>query len=81
MISVTVKIHPSFQRVLSQVTTREPFDVLLQKGTTVEQLLRDKIVSLMEIPKLILVNGSHAEKGQLLKDGDRVSLFSPVAGG
>jgi sulfur carrier protein len=34
-----------------------------------------------EIPKIILVNGIHGKKDQILKDGDVVSVFPPVAGG
>jgi molybdopterin synthase sulfur carrier subunit len=34
-----------------------------------------------EMPKIILVNGVHGKKDQLLKDGDVLSVFPPVAGG
>jgi sulfur carrier protein ThiS len=34
-----------------------------------------------EIPTIILVNGVHGKKDQILKDGDVVSIFPPVAGG
>ena len=34
-----------------------------------------------EIPKIILVNGIHGKKEQVLKDGDVLSIFPPVAGG
>lgn len=34
-----------------------------------------------EMPKIILVNGVHGKKDQVLKDGDVVSIFPPVAGG
>lgn len=34
-----------------------------------------------EIPKIILVNGIHGKNDQILKEGDVVSIFPPVAGG
>ncbi len=34
-----------------------------------------------EIPKIILVNGVHGKREQILKDGDVLSIFPPVAGG
>jgi len=34
-----------------------------------------------EMPKIILVNGIHGKKEQILKDGDVLSVFPPVAGG
>lgn len=32
-------------------------------------------------PKILLVNGRHADLLQVLKDGDTLSVFPPVAGG
>ncbi len=34
-----------------------------------------------DIPKIILVNGVHGKNDQVLKEGDVVSIFPPVAGG
>jgi molybdopterin synthase sulfur carrier subunit len=34
-----------------------------------------------EMPKIILVNGVHGKKEQVLKEGDVLSVFPPVAGG
>jgi molybdopterin converting factor small subunit len=31
--------------------------------------------------KLIFLNGIHAQADQILKEGDRVGVFPPVAGG
>ena len=44
-----------------------------------------QVLEILSIPsgeeKVILVNGRPAEENSLLKDGDRVVLFPPVAGG
>jgi molybdopterin converting factor small subunit len=42
-------------------------------------LLRLKIPE--QIPKIILINGVHGKKEQILKEGDVLSIFPPVAGG
>ena len=34
-----------------------------------------------EMPKIILINGVHGKKDQILKEGDVLSVFPPVAGG
>ena len=34
-----------------------------------------------EMPKIILVNGVHGKRDQVLKEGDILSVFPPVAGG
>lgn len=34
-----------------------------------------------DIPRIIIVNGLHCETDYVLKDGDVVSLFPPLAGG
>jgi len=81
MISVTVKIHQAFKRVLSQAKTGAPFEVSLEEGTTVGRLLSEEIAFPKEVPKLVLVNGVHSEDGRELRNGDRVSLFAPMAGG
>jgi molybdopterin converting factor small subunit len=43
------------------------------------------LVSRLEIPpqdpKIVLVNGVHAVRETILQEGDRVSIFPPIAGG
>ncbi|RLC05332.1 MAG: MoaD/ThiS family protein, partial [Deltaproteobacteria bacterium] len=52
----------------------------IEEGTTIRELLE-----LSEVPpdacKIIFVNGVHAQEDEILKDGDRVGIFPPVAGG
>jgi sulfur carrier protein ThiS len=52
----------------------------VREGTTVKALLENLKVP-METVKLIFVNGTHAKDGDVLKDGDRLGVFPPVAGG
>jgi len=78
---MTVKIHYGFKKFLPHGMTGDPFDVSLENRTNLAQLLKDEIRLSEEIPTLILINGIHADKNQRLKDGDRISIFSPMAGG
>ena len=82
MISVTVKIHHGFKKFLPVgMKTGEPIDITLEDNAAVRDLLRDKIKLSSDIPKMILINGLHSKDQQTLKDGDKVSLFMPMAGG
>ena len=82
MISVTVKIHHGFKKFLpAGMKTGDPFEISLEENTAVGDLLRDKIKLPVDMPKLILINGLHSKDQQTLKEGDKVSLFMPMAGG
>ncbi len=82
MISVSVKIHHGFKKFLpAGMTTGDLFDISLEDNTAVGDLLRDKIKLPLDMPKLILINGLHSKEQQTLKEGDKVSLFMPMAGG
>ena len=48
--------------------------------TTVREVLERFNVPL-ETVKMIFINGRHAGMDAVLKDGDRVGVFPPVAGG
>lgn len=52
----------------------------MKTGSTVDDLL-NKVSIPRETLKVILVNALHADNGQVLKEGDKVSVFPPVAGG
>lgn len=52
----------------------------LPDGTTLGALVQRLGVP-DEVPRISLVNGRDAEAEQVLKDGDVVSLFPPLAGG
>jgi molybdopterin converting factor small subunit len=34
-----------------------------------------------DTPKIIILNGVHADAGRVLRDGDTLSLFPPIGGG
>ena len=55
-------------------------EVEVSEGTTVGDLLKTLHVP-PDTVKLIFLNGIHAESDQILKEGDRLGVFPPVAGG
>jgi molybdopterin converting factor small subunit len=54
--------------------------VEIHEGTKVGQML-ERLNVPVESVKMIFLNGIHAEIDTALKDGDRVGVFPPVAGG
>ena len=54
--------------------------VEIKEGTTIKSLLDDLKVP-ADLPKIIFLNGVHAEETAILKEGDRLGVFPPLAGG
>ena len=52
----------------------------VEEGTQVKELIARMNIP-QEAPKFIFLNGVHAQGDEVLKDGDRVGAFPPVAGG
>jgi len=49
-------------------------------GTSVREILKQLEIGPNE-PKIVFLNGVHAGLDQMLKDGDRIAVFPPIAGG
>jgi molybdopterin synthase sulfur carrier subunit len=54
--------------------------VEVEEGITVEALM-DRLGIPREQPKIIFVNGRHAQPTHILQEGDRLGIFPPLAGG
>jgi molybdopterin converting factor small subunit len=52
----------------------------LERETTVRDILERFGVPLQSV-KMVFINGRHAGMDAVLRDGDRVGVFPPVAGG
>ena len=48
-------------------------------GATVGELIAR--LGLPDGPRVVLLNGRHADDDQPLSDGDRLAIFPPIAGG
>lgn len=55
-------------------------EIDIKEGTTLEELIKQNNIPL-DMPMIKLVNGEFAELSYMLKDGDIVALFPPIAGG
>lgn len=54
--------------------------VAIAEGGTLGDLLEQLNIPPSD-PKILLVNGVHAGRDERLSEGDRVSVFPPIAGG
>jgi len=80
-MKVELKFYASLSRYMPQAMLERGQNYLeVGEGTTVKALLENLEVPL-ETVKLIFLNGIHAKDTEVLKDGDRLGVFPPVAGG
>jgi molybdopterin converting factor small subunit len=80
-MKIQVKLYASLGKYMPQATLENKQGYLeVREGTTIRSLLENLKVPL-ETVKLIFVNGIHAKDDDVLKDGDRLGVFPPVAGG
>jgi len=80
-MKIELKLYASLGRYMPQVSLEKKQGFLeVGEGTTIKALLESLRVPL-ETVKLIFLNGTHAKDNEVLKDGDRLGVFPPVAGG
>ena len=75
-------VHCQFFAGLRQLLPSEPapYPAEVEDGLTVAALL-EQLGAAGGVVRIILVNGRHADPEHRLHDGDRLSVFPPVAGG
>jgi sulfur-carrier protein len=80
-MKIELKLYASLGRYMPQALVEKKQSYLeVGEGTTIKALLENLKVPL-ETVKLIFLNGIHAKDNEVLKDGDRLGVFPPVAGG
>ncbi len=52
----------------------------IEDGTNIGDIL-DRLGISRDAPKIIFLNGVHADLKTIPKDGDRIAVFPPIAGG
>ena len=77
---VELRLYASLQKFLPGNSTDNSRSVEMEEGATVKNLL-EKFQIPLDAPKVIFLNGIHARGDEVLKEGDRVGAFPPVAGG
>ena len=79
-MKIEVNLYATLKQYMKNETLGKASGIELEEGTCVEDLIQK-----LEIPvdsvKFIFVNGIHAKRDTILKDGDRLGLFPPVGGG
>ncbi len=77
---VEIRLFATFRDFLPPGSTAFSFTRALEEGTTVEEVLTELKLP-EQTPKIIILNGVHADASRVLRDGDVLSLFPPVGGG
>lgn len=79
-MKIEVRLFASLSRYLPDDAVGQRIELELDEGTTVKQVLVQLGVPLDEL-KLVFVNSVRTGVDDVLKDGDRMGAFPPVAGG
>lgn len=79
-IQVQVRLYATLRRYQPQVRLSQARIVSLPEGATVEQLIA-KLGIPADTVKTVFVGGKIVESGYVLRDGDEVGIFPPIAGG
>ncbi|MEW6349673.1 MAG: MoaD/ThiS family protein [Thermodesulfobacteriota bacterium] len=80
MIHVLVNLYASLADHLPEDRQGNSCAIDVEPGTTVEQLLHRLRIP-QDAPKITFLNGVHSTLKEALKEGDRVAVFPPIAGG
>jgi molybdopterin converting factor small subunit len=80
-MKIQLKLFASLSKFLPDSETAGFSNFMeIAEGTTIENLL-DRLQIPREQPKIIFLNGVHADEKKILKEGDRLGIFPPLAGG
>ena len=79
-MEIEVKLFATLRDYLPKGSDRFSCKMNVNGPTRIQDIL-SKLKIPEEMPKIILVNGVHGKNDQVLKEGDVVSIFPPVAGG
>jgi molybdopterin synthase sulfur carrier subunit len=79
-VKIELYLYASFKNNLPEKSGGNSCILEIPDGTTIRELLSQLNIP-PEAPKVIFLNGVHTKGDEVLKDGDRVGAFPPVAGG
>jgi molybdopterin synthase sulfur carrier subunit len=80
-LRVEVKLCASLARYAPETPGKEGTVLMeVSQGKTIGEMLKGLKVPLESV-KLVFLNGVHSDMNQPLREGDRVGVFPPVAGG
>lgn len=81
-MKVAVRLYAQLMDYLPQGAIGHPFELTLEEGSTVGELLaRLGVPQEVASASILLINGEHGRPSQGLKESDRVSILPPICGG
>ncbi len=79
-MNIKLKLFATFREYLPEGNDGHSCMMDVSDGARVDAIIKQ--VKLPEdIPKIILINGIQKSATEILKDGDTLSIFPPIAGG
>ena len=79
-MKVEVRLFANLAKLLPPGSQNKRATMTVKKGTTVGEML-DEMKIPPQITNIVMVNGTHSDREAVLKEGDVVSVFPPIAGG
>jgi sulfur carrier protein ThiS len=79
-LKVELNLYASFKSYLPEKSSGNTCIMEVEEGIRVRDLLARMSIP-PGAPKVVFLNGVHAKGDEVLKDGDRVGAFPPVAVG
>ena len=79
-MEITLNLFATLSRYMPDKAKGNSSTVEVGEGTRVGDLLKKLKIPDNEL-KLVFLNGVHAREDEILKDGDRVGIFTPIGGG
>lgn len=80
MITIEVRLYATLRKYYPDLGIGEPLVMALDDKAKLGNLLNELKLPKEEV-KVALVNGKWENESYLLRDGDRIGLFSPIGGG
>ncbi len=79
-ITVAVSVYAGLRKYCTQKGAGDSMQLSVPEGTTIDSLVRILGIPAFET-KQVYVNSLLQEGAYVLKDGERVAVFPPIAGG
>ncbi len=80
MIKINVTAYATLKKYLPRLKTGEFLTLEIEEGTKLKDIFETLSIPREEV-KQTFINGLKGEDDTILKEGDRVAIFPPVAGG
>jgi molybdopterin converting factor small subunit len=79
-MKVEIALYATLSKYLPPGTQNRRAVIEVKDGATVREVMNQLGIP-PDLPNMLLVNGRQAPEGTVLKDGETVSVFPPLAGG